>query len=222
MLLSTSVGFAQQRLFLKPVVGVNYISTKADSMDQRKQYLGLNVGLGGEHKINAHLSIDAVLTYSYFKNQIYRDFKLGGALQGPLLQKIGFIETTRYHFLKLPINLLYKQDKASSFYACVGVGIAYNITSNRNSVSEIPDFPQQKDERDDRVYLDNELTGRFGAFGVAAIGKEWKISNFAIGCKIEYSIDITRWKYAMVNFLEGQNPYLVRTSGFSFNVYTLL
>ena len=211
----------QQTLFLKPVAGFNRITTEAEGFESRKHAIGWNVGIGAEYKVNRHFSLEAALVYSSAKNEIQRELQKGGILQFPIPMEVELRETSHYHFTRLPINLFYKQDKSSPFYLGIGIGLSYNINVHRDVVIIYPDVHQETESGSNTLYMDNELSGRLGAFGTALIGKEWKVGSITVGGRLEYSMDITRWKYT-TNYLERQDSYLIRNSGFSFNVYTLL
>lgn len=203
---------------LRPLLGIQYSTVSGSGISTLRTTPGMNLGLLGTFRLPKGLQLEAGFIYTHSRMVIDRSIRWQSYITTNGTDW-HLRENTLVRYLRMPATIIYQHKKLPGWYAGVGAGIALNIASSRSSF-ETSGQLSSGDARADRFMMESSLGLPFGAFGHLMVGRDVKLGNLSGGLRLEYSSDLTGWRYpTTTDAFERNEPYNIRSGSLSLNAY---
>jgi hypothetical protein len=200
-------GYAQSFKW-KPTIGINTSIQNVPSFRNNKSNLSYDIGILMEMPLKQNMALE--VGYLFSKNK--------ASLQRTIIYPPNFIifdtpqlkEYYTLNLLRVPVLLLFKQNKSNPLVLAIGTIIKYNISSKREG--EVIDRPERYSTT---FIVDTKSESRFG-FGIqTSFRKEFNIENKKVCIGLNYDVDLSNWRYPTNLDFEDKKYYSLKSHNFS-------
>jgi hypothetical protein len=201
-----------QNFSFKPAAGVNFCAqsiTIAESQkpSEKKIHPGFDMGLNLEMKLKSNTSIEVGWFYSINRASLDRLFYslVAGSADFPYTR-----EDYTLNFIKAPINLLFRQKKDNPLFFGVGPVIKFNVGAQRDGK-----VLERIDSYSTKFKLATKNGRRTGVGLFLTTGRELKINKLKSLIRLNYDVDLTKWRYPTNFEYEEVHYFSFRNHNFS-------
>ncbi|MGH2552192.1 MAG: outer membrane beta-barrel protein [Chitinophagaceae bacterium] len=202
-----------QNLIFKPLLGVNICSPNLKysitnkKLTEKKIRPGFDVGLNAEIKLNKTTSIEGGWIFSNNRAFVERIFY-------PNVIIVGDYPRTKEDYtlnqIKLPINVLFKQNNHNPLFIGIGPEIKININAHRDGK-----IVERYETYSTRFRLDTKSGNKTGLSFLLSAGKELSLGKSKICFRLNIDTDITKWRYPTNFEFEEERYFSFRNNNFS-------
>ena len=205
------LGYPQNFSF-KPAVGINacvqnITHGENQKLNEKKVHPGFDIGLNLEMELKSNTSIEIGWFYSMNRASMDRLFYtlVAGSADFPYTR-----EDYTLNFLKVPVNVLFKQKKADPLFFGAGPVIKFSISSHRDGK-----ILERDETYSTKFKMDTKNGKKTGVGLLLSTGKEFGINKRKASVRLNYDIDLTKWRYPTNFEYEEVRYFSFRNHNFS-------